>query len=68
MNKAVSLALLVVGVILLIYGFNASDSTASHVSKTFTGNPTDRTMWLIGLGVAGIVIGGAGLIFRRSKS
>jgi hypothetical protein len=47
MNKAISLALLVGGVLLLIYGFNASDSHASGISRFFTGNPTDKTMWLL---------------------
>jgi hypothetical protein len=68
MNKVVSLAIAVVGIILLVYGLNASDSAASHVSKTFTGNPTDKSIWLIALGVAGIVIGGATLLFRRSDT
>ena len=29
MNKAIGIALLVVGIVLLIYGFNASDSVGS---------------------------------------
>ena len=41
MNKPISLALLVGGIILIIYGVAASDSTASGISRFFTGNPTD---------------------------
>ncbi|MEO6568226.1 MAG: DUF3185 family protein, partial [Opitutaceae bacterium] len=41
MNRPVSLILLVVGVILVIYGINASTSVGSDVSRAVTGTPTD---------------------------
>jgi len=66
MNKAASIAILVVGVILLIFGINAHDSLASSAKEVVTGTPTDRSMWLIILGVIGIIIGGLGSLFRRS--
>lgn len=54
--KILGAALLVIGVILLIYGLSASDAFASEVSEAFTGEPTDRAMWLmIGGGVAAVV-------------
>jgi hypothetical protein len=62
MNKAISLALLVGGIILIIYGVAASDSTASGVSRFFTGNPTDKTMWLLIGGAAATIVGAAGLL------
>ena len=66
MNKLVSLALLIGGIILLIYGASASDSIGSGFSRLFTGSPTDKTIWLlIGGGVATIV-GAAGLL-RTAK-
>ena len=34
MNKGIGMALLVVGIALIIYGFNASDSVSSDVSRT----------------------------------
>ncbi len=61
MNKSISLALFVGGIILLIYGFAASDSTASGVKRFFTGNPTDKTMWLIIGGTVATIAGGVGL-------
>jgi hypothetical protein len=67
MNKSISLALLVGGIILIIYGAAASDSTASGVSRFFTGNPTDKTMWLLIGGIVAAVAGAAGL-FRGSKT
>jgi hypothetical protein len=66
MNKGIGMALLVVGIALIIYGFNASDSASSDVSRAFTGAPTNRTLWmLLGGGAAAIV--GAVMTFRRSS-
>ncbi len=62
MNKPVSLALLVVGIVLLIYGVSAADSIGSTFSRLFTGAPTDKTIWfLVGGGIAAAV-GLAGLL------
>lgn len=58
MNKAIGIALLVVGVILLVWGVNASDSIGSELSETFTGSPTDKSIWLI---IGGVVSGITGL-------
>ncbi len=59
-RKALGIALLVGGVILLFFGFNESQSFASEVTEVFTGSPTDRSMWMIVLGsvtaVAGLVM------------
>jgi hypothetical protein len=66
MNKPISLALLVGGIILLIYGVAASNSNASGVSRFFTGNPTDKTMWLLIGGAVATVVGLVALL-RGSK-
>jgi hypothetical protein len=66
MNKPLSLALLVGGVILLICGASASDSIGSSFSRFFTGNPTDKTMWLLIGGAAATIVGVVGLL-RGSK-
>ncbi|MBS0632440.1 MAG: DUF3185 family protein [Verrucomicrobia bacterium] len=66
MNKALSLAFLIAGIVLLIYGINASDSAASHVSNAVSGTPTNRSIWLIILGIVGIIGGGIGML-RRSN-
>ena len=58
MNKALGIALLIVGVILLVWGINASDSIGSEISETFTGKPTDKSIWMI---VGGVVSGITGL-------
>ena len=65
MNKAIGLALIVVGVALLAYGLDASNSAGSSISRAFTGTPTDKTLWLL-LGGAGSTIVGAIMTFRPS--
>jgi hypothetical protein len=67
MNRLVSLALLVGGIALTIYGIDASRSLGSDLSRFFTGSPTNKT---IGLLIGGIVVTavGAGGLARGSKS
>lgn len=69
MSRGVGLALLVVGVILLIFGINASNSVGSDLSNLFTGKPTDKAVWFIIGGAAALVIGLFGtLVTGRSKT
>jgi len=56
-NKLVFLALLAGGIVLLIFGINASNSFGSDVSRFFTGSPTDKAMWMVIGGAAAIVVG-----------
>jgi uncharacterized protein DUF3185 len=67
MNKALSLALLIGGVILIVYGIGASNSTGSSISRMATGSPTDKTIWLLVGGAAATVLGLAGVL-SGSKS
>jgi hypothetical protein len=67
MNKPVSLALLVGGVILIIYGISASDSIGSSFSRVFTGSPTDKTIWLLLGGAIAAAVGLTGML-RGAKS
>jgi len=57
MNNIVGLAIFALGIVLLIFGFNESHSFSSDVSRTFTGNPTDRSMWLIVGGAVSVILG-----------
>jgi hypothetical protein len=66
MNKAISTALLAAGIVLMVYGANASDSLGSSVSRFFTGSPTDKTVWLLVGGLVSAIVGFFGL-FRRSN-
>jgi hypothetical protein len=64
MNKALSVALIAVGAVLLIYGINASESIGSELSEMFTGAPTDKTVWLLIGGIVAIALGIGGLVMR----
>ncbi len=66
MNRAVSLAILAGGILLMIYGAAASKSFSSDISRFFTGSPTDKAMWMLIGGVVAIIIGLVGLL-RGSK-
>ncbi len=58
MNKLISAALLVIGVLLIAFGITAMDSFSSDVSRFFTGAPTEKSVWML---IAGVVIALAGL-------
>lgn len=68
MNKAIGLALLVVGIVLIIYGVDANHSAASNISKTFTGSPTDKALWLLIGGIASAVLGGVLTLMPSHRS
>lgn len=65
MNKGIGLALLAIGIALIVFGINASDSFASEVKRFFTGTPTDKSVWLLLGGIAATTIG-AITTFRAS--
>lgn len=67
MNKALALTILAVGIVLLVFGINSHESLASSAKEAVTGTPTDKSIWLIVLGIVGIVIGGFNTLFRRSN-
>ena len=57
MNKGIGLALLAVGIALIVFGINASDSFGSEAKRFFTGTPTDKSMWLLISGIAATTLG-----------
>ena len=58
-QRILAIVLVVVGVVLLVVGLNASDSMADQISKTFTGKFTDNTAWYI---YGGLAVGLFGLL------
>ena len=66
MNKSISVALLVAGVVLTLWGVTSMESFSSDVSRAVTGAPTDRAMWLLIGGIAATIVGLFGVL-RGSK-
>jgi len=64
MNKAFGFALLAVGIALIVFGINASESFGSEAKRFFTGTPTDKSMWLLITGIAATTAG-AVMTLRR---
>ncbi|MCB2427706.1 DUF3185 family protein [Methylophaga pinxianii] len=56
--KLLGIVLVIVGIILLVFGFNASQSLGDQVTETVTGRFTDETMWYIIGGAVAVVVGG----------
>lgn len=65
MSKLIGVVLLVVGIILLYFGWQASQSMGGQLSETLTGRYTDETMWYLIGGAAAVVAGGFMAIFKR---
>jgi NO-binding membrane sensor protein with MHYT domain len=62
MSKAVSLALLAGGIVLIVFGVMASTSFTSDLSRFFTGSPTDKAIWMLLGGVVASIVGAVGLV------
>lgn len=56
-RKLLSLILISLGVLLLIWGIQASDSFNSQVSEVFTGTSSDKAMSLMIAGIVSLVVG-----------
>lgn len=66
MNRIISLALLIGGVVLMIIGINATDSFGSEIPRFFTGSPSDKAIWMF-LGGLAAVVAGLVLTLRNRK-
>lgn len=66
MNRIFGLFMWAVGIALVIYGLNLSHWATTTLSRTFTGSPADKTLWLVLGGIASSVFG-AVLAFMPSR-
>lgn len=63
-NQLVGIILVVLGLVLLYFGWQSSESVAEQVTESLTGRFTDSTMWyIVGGGVA--LVAGAFMVFAR---
>ncbi|AXO14605.1 DUF3185 family protein [Thalassospira indica] len=66
LRRILGVVALVVGVGLLVTGYNASESAVDQLSETFLGRYTDETVWYLIGGVAS-AIGGLLLLIMGGK-
>ena len=67
MNKGIAIALLAGGIVFLVLGANSNDSVGSHISRFFTGTPTDKTVWMLIGGIVATAFGLFTLLLGPSK-
>jgi uncharacterized membrane protein YidH (DUF202 family) len=66
-NRIIGLVLVAVGIVLLVFGMNASQAPVDQVTQTFTGRFTQTTMTYLIIGVVAVVGGGLlALMGRRA--
>jgi len=63
-TQATSIAILVVGVLLLAWGLSANQAFTSELSRLLHGAPSDKSVLLIALGAVVTVAGLAGVARR----
>lgn len=64
-QKVLGIVLLVVGLLLLFFGWQSSQSVGDQLSEAFTGRFTDSTMWFIIFGAAATAAGVFLAFFRK---
>lgn len=67
-GRILGFILLAVGVALLVFGLNQTDSPVEKVTEGVSGRYTDTTMWYIIGGIAAAVGGGALLLFGGGRT
>lgn len=64
-QKLVGVVLLVVGVALLYFGYQSSQSVGGQISESLTGRFTDETMWYLIGGAAAAAAGAFMAFFKK---
>jgi len=65
MNKLIGLICLTLGVVFLIWGHNVAQAVNSQVKNLFTGEPTDKAMYLYTGGAVLCAVGVFQLVWKR---
>ena len=65
MQKAVGIVCLVVGVLLIVWARNLSQSVGGQLQEAFTGSPGDKAMWLYIGGAVLCALGAFGIYFGK---
>jgi uncharacterized membrane protein YidH (DUF202 family) len=67
MTKAISIALIAGGIVLLYFGGQAFNSVSSDVARVFTGSPSNKAIMLIVAGVVATLAGLTGVAMSGRK-
>ena len=67
MRKFAGIAILVVGIVLVVWGVNASQSVSSDISRLFTGAVTDKAVYLIVGGTVALIAGASMAFTGRGR-
>jgi Protein of unknown function (DUF3185) len=67
MTKAISIALIFGGIVLLFFGGTSIHSFSNDISRFFTGSPTNKTIWLIAGGMVALLAGLIGLAIPSGR-
>lgn len=69
LNKGIlATVLIIVGVVLLFFAYQSSQSLGDQVTEVATGHFTESTTWFLILGAASAVAGVGMMIFGKSTS
>lgn len=68
MNKIIFSALIIGGVVLIVLGFNATNSFRSDFSRFFSDSPTNKAIWMLIGGFVAAVIGLFGVTHRSKQA
>ena len=64
-TKLIGVVLLVVGAVLLYFGYQSSQTLGNQLTEAFTGRFSDTTMWYLIGGAAAVIAGGFLSFFKR---
>jgi len=68
MQRFAGIAVLVVGIVLVVMGINASQSIGSDISRFFTGAVTNKSIYLLAGGVLALFVGASMAYVGRSRT
>lgn len=66
-NKTLAFVMIAVGLILLFFAYQSSQSMGDQVTEAFTGRFTDSTIWFLIIGAASAVAGTGMLVFGKRR-
>lgn len=66
-GRIVGIVLVAVGVVLLGFAYNSTETPVEQISNTLTGRYREQTMWYIAIGTAAVIGGGLLAFFGNRR-